>query len=86
MSSTCVVPETHVASHIALDALPREESVEQPFANDTSEEFHALEKWNSPRINTYRSFATWYVQDVRPRSDCLGYSNPTQVELLGHGG
>lgn len=61
MSSTCVVEERPQHAHIALEVLPQsEQSVTDTFTNDSPDGFQALEKWNLPRINIYRSFATWW--------------------------
>lgn len=63
MASTCVVQEqpqqTAHETNITLEALPREVSAtESP--SDDSDGFRALERWNQPRINIYRSFSTFW--------------------------
>jgi hypothetical protein len=59
MASTCrVLEQSHDAS-ITLEALPREVSRTESVTGDT-DSFRALEKWNQPRINVYRSFSTFW--------------------------
>lgn len=61
MASTCVVQgQTREADHISLEALPRREQLTTDSSNDLPGAFSALEKWNSPRINMYRSFSTFW--------------------------
>ncbi|KAJ5792054.1 Major facilitator superfamily domain general substrate transporter [Penicillium pulvis] len=61
MASTCVVQEqTNEADHITLEALPRSEQLTIDSSDDPPGAFPALEKWNSPRINIYRSFSTFW--------------------------
>lgn len=62
MTSTCVVQEqSHDANHIALEALPRSEQLgTDSLANESPDGFPALEKWNHPRVNIYRSLATFW--------------------------
>ena len=62
MTSTCVVQEqSHDAYQIALEAMPHSErSGIDSLSPNPPEDFTALEKWNSPRINAYRSFATFW--------------------------
>lgn len=45
--------------NITPEALPREVSATESLTGD-SDGFHALEKWNQPRINIYRSFSTFW--------------------------
>lgn len=83
MSSTCVVQEqSQDASHIALEALPHtEQSVTDSNTNRSQDGFHALEKWNAPRINIYRSFATWWSFLVMGANDAAyGVSTVTYFE------
>lgn len=61
MASTCVMQaQTHEADQITLEALPRSEQLTTDSSNDPSGAFPALEKWNSPRINIFRSFSTFW--------------------------
>lgn len=64
MASTCVVQEQtngaeHI-NHITLEALPRSEQLTIDSSDGPPGAFPALEKWNSPRINIYRSFSTFW--------------------------
>ncbi|KAJ5577469.1 Major facilitator superfamily domain general substrate transporter [Penicillium hispanicum] len=64
MASTCVVQEQSPDTHITVEVLPLPPS-EQPgsdLSNSTPENdgFRALEKWNLPRVNIYRSFSTFW--------------------------
>lgn len=89
MSSTCVVEEQpQHASHIALETLPRsEQSTNDTFANDSPDGFQVLDKWDSPRINIFRSFATWWSFLVMGANDAAYGVSPrhildlTQTEL-----
>lgn len=61
MASACVVQESRNASQITLQALPPSERVgDSSTSRDSPDEFQALEKWHTPRINMYRSFATFW--------------------------
>lgn len=60
MASICVIEQPRNASQITLQALPPSEQDNQPMSTESTGEFLALEKWNSPRINIYRSFATFW--------------------------
>ncbi|KAJ5641797.1 hypothetical protein N7490_005797 [Penicillium lividum] len=60
MSSTCVVQEQSQADQITLEALPRRLTDVTDPSNDQVGAFPVLEKWNSPRINIYRSFSTFW--------------------------
>lgn len=63
MASTCVVQEEQPrdANTITLQALPPSERSGIESSEDSSQEgFAALEKWNHPQINTYRSFSTFW--------------------------
>lgn len=58
MATTCVIQKSRDASLIALEALPHGQS-------DTGsplgpESFPRLEKWNQPRVNIHRTFATFW--------------------------
>ncbi|KAJ5765317.1 hypothetical protein N7520_004876 [Penicillium odoratum] len=60
MSSTCVVQEQSQADLITLEALPQHLTDVTDPSNDQVGAFPVLEKWNSPRINIYRSFSTFW--------------------------
>ncbi|KAJ5169242.1 uncharacterized protein N7482_004836 [Penicillium canariense] len=63
MASTCIVQEqSHDATdHIMLEALPPNDRYgTDTGSNESPNMFHALEKWNHPRINVYRSLATFW--------------------------
>lgn len=62
MTSTYVVQEqSHDVNHITLEALPRSEQLGiDSLTNESSDGFPALEKWNYPRVNIYRSLATFW--------------------------
>lgn len=61
MATTCVIEQSRNTSNVTLQALPPSEwSDGQPIPADSPEEFLVLEKWHSPRINMYRSFATFW--------------------------
>lgn len=62
-TSTCVVQQhSHDApNHIMLEAMPpSQHSTDHTTSNESPDGFSALEKWNHPRINVYRSFATFW--------------------------
>lgn len=59
MASTCIVQEQSHDANITLEALPREVPGAESLTGD-SHSFLALEKWNHPRINIYRSFSTFW--------------------------
>lgn len=59
MTSSCVVQEQSHDANITLEALPRDPSATESLTGD-SDGFRALEKWNQPRINIYRSFSTFW--------------------------
>lgn len=59
MTSPGVVQEQPDADHINLEAMQTNERLEtERESNNAAEGFSALEKWNHPRINMYRLFAT----------------------------
>lgn len=59
MASSGSVQQLPREDDINLEALRlRGESNEQTGSTDEPEGFSALERWNSPPINTYRTFAT----------------------------
>ncbi|CAI7677742.1 hypothetical protein N7533_003379 [Penicillium manginii] len=61
MASTCVVQEqSRDANTITLQTLPPSERSRTDSSETSHEGFAALEKWNEPRINAYRSFATFF--------------------------
>jgi hypothetical protein len=61
MASTCVVQEqSRDANTITLQTLPPSERSRTESSETSHEGFAALEKWNEPRINAYRSFATFF--------------------------
>ncbi|KAJ5081278.1 Major facilitator superfamily domain general substrate transporter [Penicillium alfredii] len=58
MASTCVVhEESQDLRHITLEA---QRTGTDASSTDQPQGFPALEKWNHPRINIYRSFATFW--------------------------
>jgi hypothetical protein len=58
MATTCEVQSSRDASLIALETLPHGQSdTGSPFG---PESFPLLEKWNQPRINIHRTFATFW--------------------------
>ena len=70
MASTCEVQEQRDSNTITLQALPPSEQSRTNSENDSSEDgFAALEKWNEPRINAYRSFATFWSMLVMGAND-----------------
>lgn len=83
MSSTCVVEEQpQHTNHIALEA-PGDHSVTDTFGDDTPDGFPALEKWNTPRINIFRSFATWWSFLVMGANDAAyGVSSGQACNLI----
>ncbi|CAI7676441.1 unnamed protein product [Penicillium pancosmium] len=61
MASTCVLQEqSHDANTITLQTLPPSEHSRTDSSETSHDGFAALEKWNEPRINAYRSFATFW--------------------------
>lgn len=80
-TSTCVVQQQpHDSSnHIMLEAMPqRQHSTNDSASNESPDGFSALEKWNHPRINVYRSFATFWSFLVMGSNDAAyGVSIPT---------
>lgn len=71
MASTCEVQEQLRDSNtITLQMLPPSEHSRTESGNNSSEDgFAALEKWNEPRINAYRSFATFWSMLVMGAND-----------------
>jgi len=71
MASTCEVQEQLRDSNtITLQALPPSEQSRTESGNNSSEDgFAALEKWNEPRINACRSFATFWSMLVMGAND-----------------
>ncbi|KAJ5953559.1 hypothetical protein N7454_000455 [Penicillium verhagenii] len=68
--ATCMVQEqTREADHIALEALPPSEQPTTDSSSDPPGGFPVLEKWNSPRINIYRSFSTFWTFLVMGAND-----------------
>jgi hypothetical protein len=60
-SPSVVQEEVHDASHIALEALPRDAELPPGLASrDSAESFPALEKWNQSRGNVCRSLCTFW--------------------------
>ncbi|KAJ5094997.1 hypothetical protein N7532_007288 [Penicillium argentinense] len=63
MTSTCVIEDqSREANRITLEVLPPSERLGavSDATDSTGDTFPALEKWNEPRINTYRSFSTFW--------------------------
>ncbi|KAJ5722743.1 hypothetical protein N7488_000778 [Penicillium malachiteum] len=61
MSTTCEVlthEQTRDVEHFTLEVLQREQGGQN--LSESSETFPALEKWNSSRLNIYRSLATFW--------------------------
>lgn len=61
--STCVVQQqSHDApNHIMLEALPpSQHSADDTASNESPDGFAALEKWNQPQSNVYRTLATFF--------------------------
>ncbi|KAJ6127630.1 hypothetical protein N7523_003242 [Penicillium sp. IBT 18751x] len=84
MASTCIQQEQSHDTSITLEALPREVPGAESFARD-SHSFIALEKWNHPRINVYRSFSTFWSFLVMGANDAaygalIPYLTSTQLE------
>jgi hypothetical protein len=57
-----VQQQSHDApNHIMLEALPpSQHSADDTASNESPDGFAALEKWNQPQINVYRTFATFF--------------------------
>lgn len=59
MATTCAIQESRDAS-FALEALPHGQECDATLSLDAPEGFPVLEKWNHPRINICRIFATFW--------------------------
>jgi hypothetical protein len=58
MATTRMIQKTRDSNLIALEALPHSQSdVGSPLG---PESFPLLDKWNSPRVNIHRTFATFW--------------------------
>ncbi|KAJ4117450.1 hypothetical protein NW765_010870 [Fusarium oxysporum] len=58
-SKSCQIEQTQQQNHDELEEkLGSVEAVQQPETNDSGESIDELEHWNSPRINSYRYYAT----------------------------
>ena len=94
MTSTCLVEEQWPSAHITLETLP---PCEQPGLGSASREhsegegFRALEKWNAPQINIYRSISTFWSFLVMGANDAaygvsscngIGYKKPNQRSVI----
>ncbi|KAJ5756912.1 uncharacterized protein N7511_007094 [Penicillium nucicola] len=66
--STCVIQESHDASLITLEALPRQQSDAESTSGQPNQ-FPVLEKWNQNRLNMYRTFATFWCFLVMGAND-----------------
>lgn len=84
MASTCVVQEqSHDANTITLQTLPPSEHSRTDSSETSHDGFAALEKWNEPRINAYRSFATFWSFLVMGANDAAyGVSETSQKNAL----
>lgn len=61
MTSTYGAQEQTLGTeHITLESLPQRECPGLHITNDLPNVFPVLEKWNSPRINVYRSLSTFW--------------------------
>ncbi|KAJ5414740.1 hypothetical protein N7509_001367 [Penicillium cosmopolitanum] len=84
MASTCVVQEqSHDANTITLQTLPPSECSRIDSSETSHDGFAALEKWNQPRINAYRSFATFWSFLVMGANDAAyGVSGTFRENVL----
>lgn len=57
MATDCMIQNPRDASLIALEALPHGQS---DTGSPVGPEFPLLEKWNQPRVNIHRTFATFW--------------------------
>ena len=62
-TSTCVIHErsTDTSHHITLDTMsPKDSQADDVASTEPTGAFSVMERWNNPRINAYRTFATFF--------------------------
>jgi hypothetical protein len=70
MTTTYVVQGSRDAGVISLEALPNGQQSDAIVSSDTpTDTFPVVEKWNEPRINIYRTFATFWCFLVMGAND-----------------
>jgi hypothetical protein len=80
-SKSCQIEQTQQQNHDELEEkLGSVEAVQQPKTNDSGESIDELEHWNSPRINSYRYYATnfsFLIMGMNDASPGVSYCLPS---------